>query len=86
MKGGFIKLVPQLVTWDYFPVNLIMDFTGPVSEKTHAILSLRGPGGGLQESEVDFDFLIVSDRGECQLPGTFFGLKKYCSYPKLSWF
>ena len=35
----------------------------------------KGDGG----SEVDFHFFIVSDRGECQLTGTFFGMKKYCS-------
>ena len=29
-------------------------------------------GGG---SEVDFPFLIVSDRGACQLSGNFYGLK-----------
>ena len=43
---------------------------------------LRGPGG----SEVDFQFLIVSDRGEYQLPGTFHGMKKYVSLPNLSHF
>ena len=36
---------------------------------------LRGQGG----SEVDFHFLIVSNRGACQLPGTFFRMKKSCS-------
>ena len=35
---------------------------------------------------VDFHFFIVSDRGICQLPGTLFGMKKYCSLPKLSHF
>ena len=28
---------------------------------------------------VDFHFIVVSYRGEWQLPGTFFGMKKYCS-------
>ena len=36
---------------------------------------IKGAGG----SEVDFQFLIVSDIGECQLPGTFYGMKKYIS-------
>ena len=36
---------------------------------------IKGTGG----SEVDFHYLVVSDRGECQLPGTFNGLKKYFS-------
>ena len=26
-----------------------------------------------------FSLLVVSNRGECQLPGTFYGMKKYCS-------
>ena len=30
-------------------------------------------------SEVNFLFFIVSDEGECQLSGTFFGMKKYYS-------
>ena len=38
-------------------------------------LVVKGAGG----SEVNFHFFIVSKRGECQLPGTFFGMKKYCS-------
>ena len=38
---------------------------------------IKGPGGG--GSEVDFHFSIVSNKGECQLPGTFFGMKKHCS-------
>ena len=32
---------------------------------------LRGHGG----FKVDFHFFVVSDRGECQLSGTFFGMK-----------
>ena len=32
----------------------------------------EGPGG--RGSKAVFNFLIVSDRGECQLPGNFFGL------------
>ena len=36
---------------------------------------LKGAGG----SEVDLHILIVSDRGGCQLPGTFYRMKKYCS-------
>ena len=43
---------------------------------------IKGAGG----SEVDFHFLIVSNRGECQLPGTFFEMKKFCSLAKLSHF
>ena len=40
-------------------------------------LPLKGAGGG--GSEVDFRILVVSDRGECQLPGTFYGMKNFCS-------
>ena len=32
---------------------------------------IKGAGG----SEIDFHFLVVSDRGECQLSGTFYGMK-----------
>ena len=39
-------------------------------------LVLGGRGVG---SEIDFHFLVVSDRGGCQLTGTFYGMKKYCS-------
>ena len=46
------------------------------------IFELKGAGG----SEVDFHFFVVSDRGECQLSGTFFRMEKYCSLPKLSHF
>ena len=35
--------------------------------------------GGPEGSEVDFHFFDVSNRGERQLPGTFFGMEKYCS-------
>ena len=49
------------------------------------IVILRGPGpGGSEGSEVDFQFLIVSDKEECQLPRTFYGMKKYISLLKLS--
>ena len=44
---------------------------------------LKCPAGG---SEVDFHFFIVSNRRECQLPRTFFEMKKYYSSPKLSHF
>ena len=37
------------------------------------LIYIKGAGG------VDFHFLVVSDRGECKLPGTFYGMKKYCS-------
>ena len=33
---------------------------------------------------VDFYFFVVSQRGEWQLPGTFFSMKKYFSSLKLS--
>ena len=46
-----------------------------ISFQARPICDLRGPRGG---SEVDFYFLIASDRGECQLPRTFFGMEKYC--------
>ena len=42
--------------------------------------AVKGAGG----SEVDFHVFIVSDREECQLPWTFFGMKIYWSLPKLS--
>ena len=38
--------------------------------------SFKGAGGG---SEVDFNFLMISDRGGCQLPGSFYRMKNYCS-------
>ena len=38
-------------------------------------LSVQGAGG----SKVDFHYFIGSYRGECQLPGTFFEMEKYCS-------
>ena len=44
-------------------------------QKAFLRIIIKGAGG----SEVDFHFLVVSDRGECQLPGTFYGMKKYCS-------
>ena len=31
--------------------------------------------------KVEFEFSIVSDRGECQLPDYFYRIKKYCSLP-----
>ena len=37
---------------------------------------LRGPG--LRSAGVNFHFFIASDRGECQLTGTFFRMEKYC--------
>ena len=43
---------------------------------------LRRPGG--EGYEVDFPFFVVSYREEWQLPGTFFGMKKYFFKPKLS--
>ena len=30
-------------------------------------------------SVVDYHFFIVSDKGECQLPGNFYGMKTYSS-------
>ena len=40
---------------------------------------LQGVRGLLQGSEVSFNFFIVSNRVERQLPGTFYGMKKYAS-------
>ena len=40
------------------------------------IIVLMEAGG----SEVDFHHFIVSDRGECQLPGTFFKMKNIVPY------
>ena len=50
-----------------------LDVTCPVIYSRLVIVNkrLRGQGG----SEVDFHFLIVSDIGACQLPGTFFRMK-----------
>ena len=45
---------------------------------------IKGAGG--QGSELDFHFFYFSEIVECQLPGTIFGMKKYCSLPKLSQF
>ena len=42
----------------------------------------KGGGGG--GSEINFNFFVVSYRGEWELRATFFGTKKYCSYAKLS--
>ena len=36
--------------------------------------------------EVDFHIYIFSYRGDCQLPGTFFKMEKYCSYSNISHF
>ena len=44
--------------------------------RRHSHCGLRGPGRGY---EVNFHFLIVSDREECQLPGICLGMTKYCS-------
>ena len=44
--------------------------------------SWRGPRGPKSIST----FFVVFYRRELKLPGTFFGMKKYCSYPKLSQF
>ena len=42
--------------------------------------ALRGPGGGLFDlAKVEMDFSVVSDREQCQLPGAFYRIKKYCS-------
>ena len=38
------------------------------------VVWLKGAGG--PGSEVDFHFFVDSDRGECQLSETFFGMKK----------
>ena len=42
---------------------------------------LRGPGGGGVDDpgKVEIEFTVVPDRGECQLPDTFYQIKKYCS-------
>ena len=43
------------------------------------MFNLRGPGreGGLQVSDGQDGFLIVSDRGQCALADTFYRMKKY---------
>ena len=43
------------------------------------ILNLRGPGGVDDPGKVEIEFTVVPDRGECQLPNTFYQIKKYCS-------
>ena len=43
------------------------------------INELRGPGGVDDPGKVEIDFTVVPDRGECQLPDTFYQIKKYCS-------
>ena len=52
------------------------------SNKNRLNTPFKGAGGG--EVRVDFHVLVVSYRREWHLPGTFIGMKKYCSYPKLS--
>ena len=59
---------------------------GPLSLLLYDHRCSWGRGRGSEEFEVDFQFLTVSDRGECQLPGTFYGMKKFISLPKLSHF
>ena len=44
-----------------------------MSQMCYILAAIKGAGGS-QGSEVDFEFFIDSDRGECKLPGTFFGL------------
>ena len=56
-------------------------FLFPVFFSPSPFLLKRAPGG----SEVDFHFLIVSDRRGCQLPGTFYRMKKYCSNLKITY-
>ena len=45
------------------------------------IMILRGPGGGgdFNLANVEIEFFVVSDRGECQLLDAFYQIKKYCS-------
>ena len=39
----------------------------------------------IDQSEVNFHFFVVSNRGECQLPGTFFERRKYLIVPSQSY-
>ena len=43
------------------------------------VFPLRGPGGVDDPGKVEIEFTVVPDRGECQLPDTFYQIKKYCS-------
>ena len=43
-------------------------------------VTIKGAGGGVDDpGKVEIEFTIVPDRGECQLPDTFYQIKKYCS-------
>ena len=40
---------------------------------------IKGAGGVDDPGKVEIEFTVVPDRGECQLPDTFYQIKKYCS-------
>ena len=44
-------------------------------------LDVKGAGrGGVDDPrKVKIEFSVVPGRGECQLPGAFYQIKKYCS-------
>ena len=45
---------------------------------------VKGAGGGPHLGIFKIEFSVVHDRGEPQLPNTFYRIKKYLSQPKLS--
>ena len=47
--------------------------------KVGALLIIKGAGGVDDPGKVEIEFTVVPDRGECQLPDTFYQIKKYCS-------
>ena len=42
-------------------------------------LLIKGAGGVDDPGKVEIEFTVVPDRGEGQLPDTFYQIKKYCS-------
>ena len=42
-------------------------------------LMFKGAGGVDDPGKVEIELTVVPDRGECQLPDTFYQIKKYCS-------
>ena len=44
-----------------------------------SLLTLKGAGGVDDPGKAEIEFTVVTDRGECQLPDTFYQIKKYCS-------
>ena len=72
-----------LLSFNRLTLKLILKFIILVQCKLKTVL-LFVRVKGVWGSVVDFHSFVVSYRGEWQLLGTFFGMKRYCSWPKLS--